>query len=168
MKFLTEPLTSSHDRSQFSCGKAILDNYFKTQAGQDIKRNLASTYVLKHPESSAIIGYYTLSLNGIPKNWIPESLQKKLPASYSTLPTVLLGRLAIDQTAHGKGWGKMLLIDAFRRCMDVSKSMGIFALIVDPLDDEAIQFYLKYGFIQLPDSGKMFLPMKTIHDLFAN
>ena len=40
------------------------------------------------------------------------------------------------------------------------------AVIVDPLDDAAVKFYQKYEFIQLPDSGKMFLPMATIAELF--
>jgi hypothetical protein len=43
-----------------------------------------------------------------------------------------------------------------------------FAIIVDPLDKEAQKFYKKYGFIDLPDSGKMFLPMKTVNQLFAD
>ena len=40
------------------------------------------------------------------------------------------------------------------------------AIIVDPLDEEAITFYTKYGFITLPDSAKMFLPMQTVANLF--
>jgi hypothetical protein len=53
-----------------------------------------------------------------------------------------------------------------KRCHDTSKSVGTFAVVVDPLDKEAEKFYKKYGFISLPDSGKMFLPMKTIEELF--
>jgi hypothetical protein len=49
----------------------------------------------------------------------------------------------------------------------LSKKAGSFAVVVDPLDEEAEGFYTKYGFIQLPDSGKMFLPMKTIEVLFT-
>jgi hypothetical protein len=59
------------------------------------------------------------------------------------------------------------LIDALKRCFDISDSVGAFAIIVDPLDAAAEQFYLKYGFIKLPDSGKMFLPMKTVKGLFV-
>jgi len=39
-------------------------------------------------------------------------------------------------------------------------------VIVDPFDDNAVRLYQKYGFILLPDSGKMFLPMATISLLF--
>ena len=78
----------------------------------------------------------------------------------------MLGRLAIDKNFQGKGIGKILLIDALKRCFGASDSIGAFAVIVDPLDKEAERFYKKYGFIKLPDSGKMFLPMKTIRELF--
>jgi GNAT superfamily N-acetyltransferase len=98
---------------------------------------------------------------------IPESFRKNLPKSYLSIPTILLGRLAIDKEFQGKGIGKLLLIDSLRRCCDISESLGIFAVIVDPLDNEAETFYEKYGFIKLPDSGKMFLAMKTIKELFA-
>lgn len=77
-----------------------------------------------------------------------------------------LGRLAIDKDFQGKGIGRILLIDALKRCFDTSVSIGAFAVIVDPLDNEAEMFYEKYGFVKLPDSGKMFLPMKTIKELF--
>lgn len=37
---------------------------------------------------------------------------------------------------------------------------------VAPLDPEAALFYRKFSSIMLPDRGKMFLPMRTIGDLF--
>jgi len=40
-------------------------------------------------------------------------------------------------------------------------------VIVDAKDDQARRFYLKYGFLALPGiSGRLFLPMKTIEQLF--
>ena len=166
MSYLTEPLDTKHRRDNFSCGKDLLDNYFWTQAKQDVKRKLSACFVLVDNETGKISGYYTLSSNSISNDLIPESFKKKLPKSYLSIPTVLLGRLAIDKGFQGKGIGKLLLIDSLKRCYDTSKSVGTFAVIVDPLDKEAERFYEKYGFINLPDSGKMFLPMKTIEELF--
>lgn len=62
--------------------------------------------------------------------------------------------------------GKQILVDALKRSYELSKTIGSFAVVVDPLDQDAEDFYQKYGFIKLPDSGKMFLPMKTIRQLF--
>ncbi|MEQ6119577.1 GNAT family N-acetyltransferase [Reichenbachiella sp. MALMAid0571] len=166
MKELTEVLNSSHRKKEFCCGKGLLDNYFQKQANQDIKRKLSACFVLNDEETDLIKGYYTLANNSIPLILIPERFQKKLPKSYNSIPTTLLGRLAIDNRFQGKGIGKLLLVDALRRSYEISKSVGSFAVVVDPIDDEAEQFYDKYGFIKLPDSGKMFLPMNTIKTLF--
>ena len=166
MSYLTETLDSKHNRDNFSCGKDILDNYFLTQAKQDVKRKLSACFVLVDKETDKISGYYTLSSSSILSILIPDSFRKNLPKSYLSIPTILLGRLAIDKAFQGKGIGKFLLIDSLRRCYDISESLGTYAVIVDPLDNEAERFYEKYGFVKLPDSGKMFLPMKTIKELF--
>ena len=166
MSQISEPLNSIHNKATFSCGKEMLDNYLHKQANQDIKRKLAACFVIKESKSNDIKGYYTLSNSSIPLEFVPEKIQKKLPNSYKAIPTTLLGRLAIDSKFQGEGIGRQLLIDALKRSYELSKTIGSFAVVVDPLDQEAENFYIKYGFIKLPDSGKMFLPMKTISQLF--
>jgi len=160
----------SHDHriltTGFNCGKFLLDTYLKTQASQDVKRKLSACFVSVDPVSGLIQGYYTLSNNSIPLKLIPENYRNKLPPSYSSIPATLLGRLAVDVRFKGTGIGRMLLIDALSRSYEISKSVGSFAVVVDPLDEEAERFYNKYGFILLPDSSKMFLPMKTVGKLF--
>lgn len=166
MNQITENLNSGHRKNEFSCGKDLLDNYLHKQAKQDIKRKLSACFIISDKESKLIKGYYTLANNSIPQDFIPKEFQNKLPKSYSSIPTTLLGRLAVDNRFQAKGIGKLLLIDALKRCYEISKSIGSFAVVVDPLDDDAVKFYNRYGFIKLPDSGKMFLPMNTIKILF--
>ena len=164
----TEILSDGHRKlkKEFSCGKVILDNYLKNQASQDVKRMLSACYVKVDNETGLIQGYYTLSNNSIPLKLVPENFKNHLPASYSSLPATLLGRLAVDDRFKGCGIGKMLLIDALSRSYGLSRMIGSFAVAVDPLDKEAEGFYSKFGFIMLPDSRKMFLPMATIEQLF--
>ena len=166
MNHLTELLEAKHRKKEFLCGKDMLDKYFHEQANQDIKKKLSACFVKEDSETGLVQGYYTLSNSSIPKDLIPIDIQKKLPPSYISIPVTLLGRLAVDTQFHGKGLGKLLLLDALYRSYDLSKQIGSFAVVVDPLDIEAEDFYSKYGFIKLPDSGKMFLPMKTIEQLF--
>lgn len=166
MSYLTESLNNAHNRNDFYCGKDLLDNYLWKQAKQDVTRKLSACFVIVDEETGKVSGYYTLSSSSISNELIPESFKKKLPKSYLSIPVILLGRLAIDKNFQGKGVGKYLLIDSLKKCYDTSKSVGTFAVVVDPLDKEAENFYEKYGFIMLPDSGKMFLPMKTINMLF--
>ncbi len=95
-------------------------------------------------------------------------IQKKMPSSYTVLPTTLLGRLAVDQRFQGKGLGEQLLLDALKRSYDISAlEIGSVAIVVDPLDKAGVSFYAQYGFVKLPDRGRMFLPMKTIGRLFS-
>lgn len=164
--YLTEILNSTHEKKNFSCGKEILDNYIKQQAGQDVKRKLSACFVCIDDETKSVKAYYTLSNSSIPLDLVPEEFKKNLPPSYISIPTTLLGRLAIDLKYQNQGLGKMLLIDALRRSYEISKTIGSFAVIVDPIDDSAKNYYSKFGFIQLPDSGKMFIAMKTVEMLF--
>ena len=77
-----------------------------------------------------------------------------------------MGRLAVDSRFKGKGLGEALLLDALQRSFDATQSsMGSIAVIVDPIDDDARRFYSKFHFIEIPDSGKMFLPMNIIEKL---
>lgn len=163
---MIEFLSNNHNKKDFDCGHERLNNYLGNQAGQDIKRKLAGCFVLAVKDSNLIQGYYTLSNNSIPLENLPESIKKKLPKSYSSIPTTLLGRLAIDIKFQGKGIGKILLIDALKRSYETSKEIGSFAVVVDPIDEGAEKFYNNYDFIRLPDSRKMFIPISTLKQLF--
>lgn len=163
--YLTEPLNSSHKKAEFDCGNEMLNQYLQKQAKQDVKRKLSACFVLSSED--LIKGYYTLSNAGIPQKLLPEEVKKRLPHSYESLPVTLLGRLAISILHQGQGIGKFLLIDALKRSNNVSNHIGSMAVIVDPIDIAAQNFYLKFQFVKLPDSGKMFLPMKTIEKLFG-
>ena len=163
---MIELFDKKHNRKDFDCGKERLNNYLKVQAGQDIKRKLSACFVLADKVTDCIQGYYTLSNNSIPLSCFPEPIKRKLPQSYDSIPTTLLGRLAVDRNLKGKGLGKILLIDALRRSYEISKEIGSFAVVVDPIDREAELFYERYDFIKLPDSKKMFIAIKTLKELF--
>jgi len=161
-------LNRSHNRKEFDCGKKLLNNYVKEQVSQDVKKKLSVCFVLAD-ESNIVKGYYTLSNSSIPQSDIPKRFSKKIPNSYTDIPVTLLGRLAIDKSIFRQGQGEYLLMDALKESYKVSKNvLGSIAVVVDPIDDEAISFYKKYDFIMLPNSGKMFLSMNTISKLFPN
>jgi predicted GNAT family N-acyltransferase len=163
---MIELLDKKHNRKDFDCEKVLLNNYLKFQAGQDIKRKLSACFVLADKETDCIQGYYTLSNNSIPLSCFPEQIKRKLPQSYESIPTTLLGRLAIDRKFKGRGLGKILLLDALKRSYEISNEIGSFAVVVDPIDRDAELFYENYDFIKLPDSGKMFIAIKTLKELF--
>lgn len=164
-KYLIEALEKKHNKSEFKCGIAVLDQYLKAQAGQDIKKNVAVTHVLTTEDSDKILGYYTLSSIGIFPGELPDEVIKKLPR-YPVLPGILIGRLAVDERSHGKKFGLYLLMDALKRSLAVSIQIGIVAVIVDAKNEKAIAFYKQYGFIELPDnSHRLFLPLSILKQL---
>lgn len=154
----TVPLSSSHKRISFTCEEPSLENYLRRQAGQDIRRQVAACFVLEG-DGGLIKGYYTLSPGSVNRNLIPEKLRKKLP--YQNLPVTLLGRLARDSQFKGQGLGELLLADALMRAFQASTTIASWAVVTDPLNEKARQFYGSFGFISL-ESGRMFLPMETI------
>lgn len=166
MTYLTELLDTKHIKEHFDCGQPLLTRYLHKQAKQDVKRQLTACFVICN-DRNEIKGYYTLSNAGIERSSLPEGISKKLPPSYHSLPVTLLGRLARDLRYNGERLGELLLIDALKRSFEASMRIGSIAVVVDPIDEAAQNFYLRYGFTNLPDSGKMFLSMKTIGNLFV-
>ncbi len=167
-KYLIEPLEKKHNKNEFNCGVDALDHYLKTQAGQDIRKNVAVTHVLTAKDSEKILGYYTLSSIGIFPGDLPDEVIKKLPR-YPVLPGVLIGRLAVDKDFHGKDFGLYLLMDALKRSVAVSHQVGIVAIVVDAKNEKAVAFYQHYGFITLPENKhRLFLPLSTIKQLDFN
>ena len=166
MSYATAPLNASHNKGAFNCGKPMLDTYLHSQAKQDVKRKLSACFILADDDNN-VKGYYTLSSAVISRDLLPEDIRKKLPPAYNDLPTTLLGRLAVDGNYQGQKLGELLLMDALKRGLAVSQEVGSMAVIVDPIDEGDVNFYKKFDFILLPDSGKMFLPMVSVGEIFS-
>lgn len=162
MKVQVQLLSKTHLRTGFQCGKALLDNYVRTQVSQDVKRDLSACYVMTEEGKNEVLGYYTLSSNSIERTTFPANMIARLPPSYGDLPTILMGRLAVDNKIKGHRLGEYLLINALNKCVEVSQTIGALAVVVDPIDEYAESFYSSYGFICLPGSNKMFITIKTI------
>jgi len=163
--FKIEPLGKYHDRAAFSCGKESLDQYLKTQAGQATSKNLAAVFVLT-PDGRKIAGYYTLSSYVVKLDEIPEEIARKL-TRMQEIPATLLGRLARSVEFRGQGIGEVLLVDALKRALQNSAQVASWAVVVDAKDDEAVNFYKRYGFIPFPNKpNRQFLPMNSIRKTF--
>jgi len=151
-------------RDHFSCGKPSLDNYIRNTVTKDVKSAACTCFVLTDHQRR-IIGYYTLSADNIPKEDAPDEVKNTI--RYPHIPVILLGRLAVHHEYLGKGYGKLLLIDALKRSLNVAKEqIGSVAVIVDPFDQEASKFYKKFAFTPLPDNNRMFMTMKKIESAF--
>lgn len=158
---MIEPFDKSHDRSAFTCGKPALDDFLRTRVSQYEKRRLGKTFVAVSEGEKRVRGYYTLAAGAVAFEHLPTVASTKLPKH--PIPVILLARLAVDQSAQGKGLGEKMLLDALQRSLDLSDNLGAHAVEVDALDDSAITFYGKYGFSPLLDNPRhLYLPLATI------
>jgi len=150
-------ITSNHDLSQFRSGNEPLDDWLRFRALKNEGRS-SRTYVVA--QARQIVGYYCLSTGAEKRESVPSKLARNTP---DPVPLVTLGRLAVDVNHQGQGVGAGLLKDALQRSLQISQSIGSRAVIVHAIDQNAMAFYLKYGFMEFPyGTQTMFMPMETI------
>ena len=100
-RFQLSLLDTSHDRIGFNSDSVPLNRYLREQVTQDIRRRIAACFVAL-ADGQRIVGYYTLASASLRLADLPASTGKKLPR-YPTVPTVRLGRLAVDQEFKREG-----------------------------------------------------------------
>jgi GNAT superfamily N-acetyltransferase len=156
-----------YQREHFDCGYPMLNDYIKKYAKQNHEKGIAKTFVAIEDSSFLKVdGFYTLSASTIEFDSLPDFSQKGLPAY--PIPAILIGKLAVDNTAKGQGLGTELLIDALLRSVKATQDVAAFAVRVDAIDSTAKDFYLKYEFIPFQDQPlSLFLPIKTIIKEFS-
>jgi GNAT superfamily N-acetyltransferase len=156
------PISADLRIDGFDCGKPPLDDWLKTRA-LDNEGRASRTYVVvatTGPQAGEVVGYYTLATGGVALTEIRRKNRHNLP---NPVPVMVLGRLAVDRRHGGNGIGSALLREAMERTLDISRSAGVRMLMVHAIDDDAVAFYLRYGFHIFPAASRtMFLPIETL------
>jgi len=159
-----EFLGPHHDRAAFDCGKEPLNRYLQQVARQSADRNLGVTQVVvPEPGVAEVMGYFTLVTRTVEAAVVPE---KRLPEG--PIGVVLLGRLAVDGRYQGQGLGKRMLLRAMAETEAVSRRIGILALMLDALDEEARSWYLglDFGFKAVTDDpNRLYVTIAFIRQL---
>jgi predicted GNAT family N-acyltransferase len=152
-----EKLSTKHDRLSFDCGVEELNSYLIKYSGQHERKGIGRTYVATADSGPRVLGYYTISSSAVAFEVVPENLPRH------PVPVALVGRLAVDNTARGQRLGETLLIHSLQSAQRAAKIVGIYAVVVDALDESAKSFYAKYGFNRLTDDPlHLYLPMTTV------
>lgn len=158
-----EFLAGQHDRKAFDCGKEPLNRFIREQARQNADRDLGITHVVvQQPGSSPIMGYFTLVTRIVESQDLPRKLPK------GPIGVVLLGRLAVDLRYQKQRLGQRMLLRAMSEVEHVARTVGIHALILDVIDQAALQWYLglNFGLQPLPDQpNRLFIPVAFIRQL---
>lgn len=163
---LTAPtrLKSTHDLSQFDCGKDLLNDWLRNNALTS-EGQTARTYVVCN--DNVVIGYYCISMGSVERRQLPSKLKRQqgLP---NHIPVAIIGRLARDQNPQWKGLGQDLLQDALIRIVTVSENIGVRCVLVHAIDDDAAKYWRELEFQEYPDGSKtFFMAIETVIDAVA-
>lgn len=134
------PLTSEHDLEPFSCGVPALDNWLKQRARQNEASGASRTYVVC--AAQRVIGYHSLAAGSVLHHAATGRIRRNMP---DPVPVALLGRLAVDQQWQGRKIGPALLQDAVHRVVGAAEMIGVRALLVHAINDDAKKFYEHWG-----------------------
>jgi GNAT superfamily N-acetyltransferase len=140
-------LTEAHDSSAFDSGEAVLDDWLRQRAWNNLQSAASRTYVVCPTGSNRIVGYFAVSMGQILASEVTGSMRRNMPKQ---IPAVTLGRLAIDKAWQGKGLGRALLADVTRRALRASSEVMARLIIVHAISPAAEAFYLHHGFTRLP------------------
>ena len=161
---IIEKLNKLHNRTNFDCGYESLNRYLKELSFQHQNKDIGVTYVLFESDcDNTILGYYTLISSSVNSNIFPVSHPK-----HYEVPSLLIGRLAVDKSMHGKHVGEFVLFNALSKAIDSANSIGIRIVVVDAIDISVKSFYERYGFKELSDDPlHLYITVKELRAMFA-
>jgi len=146
MPFTSEELREHHDRSRFDSGNADIDRWLRDHALHASAMNTGRTFVW-HAGDGLVVAYFTLAAHLVSKEAVPRRVGRGSP---SVIPAILLARLALDRSEHGRGLGAELLWDALSRAVAANRQAAARVVVVDAVNAAAASFYQHFGFEPIP------------------
>jgi GNAT superfamily N-acetyltransferase len=144
----SELLTASHDVAGFDSGQPALDAWLRDSAAQAGAMHTGRTFVWLDGEAR-VVAYFTLAAHLVARAQLPTKIAR---GSSDRIPAILLARLALDRSLHGRRLGTELLWDALNRAVAANRQAAARIDVVDAIDDNAAGFYVHHGFTVIPGS----------------
>lgn len=116
-----------------------------------VEPGISRTSVICDASAQTIVSYVTLSAAQIARAFLAKAHQRNKP---DPVPATLLGQLAIHRTHQGKGHARSLLLFALTAALRASRDIGSFGVLTHPIDEQVRQFYLQWGFEDVPFDPK--------------
>ena len=138
-------LQAGDETLAFDCGVDVLNTWLKRRALLNYLAGASRTYVAMG--GKRVAAYYCLAAGSIQHAATPGKVRRNMP---EPIPVLALGRLAVDLGFQKRGVGPMLLLHALERAEQVARGVGIRALLVHAKDEDAAEFYKRFGFVESP------------------
>jgi ribosomal protein S18 acetylase RimI-like enzyme len=156
-----EALAPNHRLDGFACGERALDEWLRRRARANQVSGASRTFVAC--EAEALVAYYALASSAVTVATTPGRFRRNMP---DPIPVVVLARLAVAKSHHGRGIGRALFQDAARRVINAADTIGIRGLLVHALSEDAAAFYRCLGLDASPLDPTIL--MVTLADLRAS
>jgi GNAT superfamily N-acetyltransferase len=136
-----ETLAEEHQLDDFASGEPALDEWLKRRARGNQVNGASRAYVVC--QGKRVVGYYALASGAVAHSDVSGRFRRNMP---DPIPVVILGRLAIDRAFQGRGLGRALMRDAAQRVTRAADVIGVSAILVHAISEDARNFYLALGF----------------------
>ena len=155
-------LTENHSIKPFDCEDDDLNEFLFEEAIPYRKEKLATTFVVENNERT--LGYYSLLNDSLQlredmftsKSQLKKFLRDLIPypkRHLKNIPSVKIGRLAVDKSCKGKGLGKIMIRTVISNCLRLNDNQVCRLITVDAYK-QAIPFYQRMGFEFLSNTDK--------------
>ncbi len=142
---LPRPITEDDETSEFDSGEPSLNEYLRKRALANHAQGASRCFVTCH--DGRVAGYHALASASVQHHPVAGKVRRNMP---NPVPVILLSRLAVDRKEQGSGLGKSLLRDAILRSAEASEIIGVRALLVYALNEDARAFYAHFDFEPSP------------------
>ncbi len=157
------PIREGDEKATFDSGEPSLDQYLRSRALANHAEGASRCFVTCR--DGRVVGFYALASASVERSASSGRVRRNMP---DPVPVILLSRLAVDRKEHGKGLGKHLLRDAISRAVQAADLIGVRAMLVHALHDDARAFYAHFGFEPSPtDPLHLLLLIKDARPIIA-
>ena len=170
-----EPLIKAHDCKRIDCTEEWMveekdredaddmNHFIRHHALDQVKKGISRTFVLRDidgEEPNRVLAYYSTSVGHLAPVDIPKVVSPRM-----TIPVIFLLRLAVDKNFQRRGFGAKLMIHFLVQVVQLANQTGIYALVLEPLNEHVRSFYQKFGLLPLPrDPNRMYVRIRDIEE----
>ena len=135
-----KPLEEDHLLDGFDSGEPELDEWLVQRGWRNQLAGFSRVYVTT--DGRRVIGYHAVSAFALLRSDATGRARRQAP---NQIPAILLGRLAIDRDAQGRGLGAGLLKHTMELTVAAGDTIGVRMLVVTALHPSAAEFYERFG-----------------------
>lgn len=141
---------------RFDCGNQEMNDWLTEKSRSNESKGGSRTFVVCDKLGN-VAAFATLSAGAIRRNSLLGRDRYQTPLS---IPINLLGRLAVDIRHQHQGLGSALIKFAVETTIQMSRLTGVYALVVQPLNEGVVHFYKRLGFKFNQEDNILYLPIR--------